>query len=62
MRQDTKTYVKDLKASNLARLLGPAEADIAAGRTKPIRAFLREFKLTHKISVRISRRNNPLPI
>ena len=62
MRQDTKTYGKDLKAIDLARLLGPGEADIAAGRTKPIRVFLREFKLTHTISVRISRRNNPLPI
>lgn len=47
---DAKPYEKHLEASNLARLLGPAEADIAAGRTKPIRAFLREFKHSHKIS------------
>ena len=46
---DAKTYEKHLKASNLARLLGPAEADVAAGRTRPIRGFLREFKHAHKI-------------
>lgn len=47
---DARTYEKYLKASNLARLLAPAEADIAAGRTKPIRTVLREFKHAHKIS------------
>lgn len=47
---DAKTYEKHLKASNLVRLRGPAEADVAAGRTRPIRAFLREFKHAHKIS------------
>ncbi len=47
---DAKTYEKHLKASNLAQLLAEGEADIAAGRTRPIRAFLREFKNAHKIS------------
>jgi prevent-host-death family protein len=47
---DVKTYEKHLKASNLARLLGEAESDIAAGRTKPIRTFLREFKNANKTS------------
>jgi prevent-host-death family protein len=47
---DVKTYEKHLKASNLARLLGQAEADIAAGRTRSSRAFLGEFKRAHKIS------------
>ena len=47
---DAKTYEKHLKASNLARLLAEGEADIAAGRTRPIRTFLREFKNAHKVS------------
>lgn len=47
---DVKTYEKHLKASNLARLLGEAESDIAAGRTRPIRTFLREFKNANKTS------------
>jgi prevent-host-death family protein len=47
---DAKTYERHLRASNLARLLGEGEADIAAGRVRPIRAFLREFKNAHKIS------------
>ncbi|MDO8446526.1 MAG: type II toxin-antitoxin system prevent-host-death family antitoxin [Deltaproteobacteria bacterium] len=32
-----KVYEKYLKASNLARLLVPAEEDIAAKRTRPVR-------------------------
>ncbi len=47
---DAKTYERHLRASNLARLLGEAEGDIAAGRTRPLRAFLREFKNAKKIS------------
>jgi prevent-host-death family protein len=47
---DARTYEKYLKASNLARLIGRAEADRAAGRTRPMRTFLREFKRAHKIS------------
>lgn len=40
---------KHLKPSNLTRLLAAGEADIAAGKTRPIRAFLREFKNAHKV-------------
>ena len=47
---DAKTYEKHLKASNLARLLVTAEEDVKAGRTRPMRGFLREFKNAHKIS------------
>ena len=47
---DTKTYEKHLKASNMARLLARAEDDVAAGRTRPIRTFLKEFKHARKIS------------
>lgn len=47
---DTKTYEKHLKAANMARLLARGEEDIVAGRTRPIRSFLREFKDAHKVS------------
>ena len=47
---DTKTYEKHLKASNMARLLARAEEDVAAGRTRPIRAFLKEFQHGRKVS------------
>jgi prevent-host-death family protein len=46
---DAKTYEKHLKASNLARLLAPAEEDIAAGRESEMGQFLQEFKHAHKI-------------
>jgi prevent-host-death family protein len=47
---DTKTYEKHLKAGNMARLLALGEEDVAAGRTRPIRAFLKEFKHARKVS------------
>lgn len=47
---DTKTYEKHLKAGNMARLLARAEEDVAAGRTRPIRSFLKELKHARKIS------------
>lgn len=47
---DTRTYEKYLKAGNMARLLALGEEDIAAGRTRPMRAFLKEFKHARKIS------------
>jgi len=47
---DTKTYEKHLKASNMARLLARGEEDVTAGRTRPIRTFLKEFKHARKIS------------
>jgi prevent-host-death family protein len=47
---DTKTYEKYLTASNMARLLARAEEDIGAGRTRPIRSFVKAFKRARKIS------------
>jgi len=46
---DAKTFDKHLSASNMARLLAPAEADVRAGRTRPLRSFLNEFKRGHKV-------------
>lgn len=46
---DAKTYEKHLKASNISRLLIPAERDVRAKRTKPMRSFLKNFKNAHKI-------------
>jgi len=47
---DTKSYEKHLKASNIMRLLVQAEEDVAAGRTRSMRSFLKEFKHARKIS------------
>ena len=41
---DAKTYEKHLGAANMSRLLVPAEADVAAGRMRSARSFLRDFK------------------
>ncbi|MBI1784363.1 type II toxin-antitoxin system Phd/YefM family antitoxin [Candidatus Sumerlaeota bacterium] len=46
---NAKCYERHLKASNLARLLRPAEEDAIAGRARPIRTFLKEFKNARKI-------------
>lgn len=46
---DAKTFEKHLKASNLAKLLAPAEEDIVAGRTREMGQFLPEFRHAHKI-------------
>lgn len=47
---DTRTYEKYLKAGNMARLLARGEEDVAAGRTRSMRSFLKEFKHARKIS------------
>jgi prevent-host-death family protein len=47
---DAKTYEKHLRAANLLRLLAPAEADVAGGRVRSVRSFLKEFKSARKIS------------
>ena len=47
---DARTFEKHLSASNLAKLMAPAEDDVRAGRTRPMKAFLREFKRARKIS------------
>jgi prevent-host-death family protein len=44
-----KTYEKHLSASNAAKLLAVAENDLQAGRTRPVRSFLREFKRARKM-------------
>lgn len=41
---EVKTYETLLKSANLARLLVPAEAEAAAGRTRPALDFFTEFK------------------
>lgn len=41
---DAETYERQLGTANLAALLAAGEADITAGRTRPARAFIREFK------------------
>jgi prevent-host-death family protein len=45
---DAKTFDRHLSASNMAKLLAPAEADVRAGRVRPVRSFLSEFKRGHK--------------
>ena len=47
---DAKTFEKHLTASNMVKLLAPAEADVRAGRTRPMRSFLRELKSARKVS------------
>jgi len=46
---DATTYEKHLKASNLFKLLLPAEEDILSKRIKPMRSFLKDFKHAHKV-------------
>jgi prevent-host-death family protein len=47
---DAETYEKAIGSANLATLLAAGEADIEEGRTRPARAFLREFKRARKVS------------
>jgi len=46
---DVRIYEKHLQAGNLAKLIAPAEQDVEKGRTRPARAFLKEFKGAKKI-------------
>jgi prevent-host-death family protein len=46
---DTKTYEKHLRASNMMLLI-QAEEDVAAGRIRSMRSFLKKFKHARKIS------------
>lgn len=41
---DAAVYERHLQAANLARLLAPSEAEVAAGKTRSARDFLNEFK------------------
>src|SRR5438876_1117073 len=47
---DARTYEKHLSASNLAKLLMPAEDEVRSGGKRLMRSFLREFKRARKIS------------
>ena len=46
---DADTYEKHFGMAKLATLLAAGDADIAAGRTRSARTFLREFKRAHKL-------------
>ena len=46
---DADTYEKHLKMARLATLLEAGEADIAAGRSRSARTFLREFKRARRL-------------
>ena len=50
VHMDTRTSETHLIAVNMARLLARGEKDIAAGRTRPIRSFLKQFKPACKTS------------
>lgn len=41
---DAAVYERHLQAANLARLLVPAETEVAAGKTRSAKDFLNEFK------------------
>lgn len=47
---DVAVYQKQLAAVNMARLLAPAENQVAAGETRSAREFFREFKHDHDLS------------
>lgn len=46
---DVRVYEKYLQAGNLAKLIVTAEQDVEKGRTRPARAFLKEFKRAKKV-------------
>lgn len=41
---DVRAYERLVRAGNLAELLAPAEQDLAAGKTRPMREFMEELK------------------
>jgi hypothetical protein len=45
---DAKTFERHLSARDMAPLLAPAEADVRARRTRPMRPFLSDFKRGHE--------------
>ncbi|OFV91159.1 MAG: prevent-host-death protein [Acidobacteria bacterium RIFCSPLOWO2_12_FULL_65_11] len=46
---DARTYERHLRAANMARLVAAGEEDVAAGRVRPMRRFLTEFRRARKI-------------
>jgi prevent-host-death family protein len=47
---DAKSYERQLRAANMARLLAVGEEDAAARRVRPMRAFLKELRRARKVS------------
>jgi prevent-host-death family protein len=47
---DVETFERLIQAINLAKFIGPAEEDVLAGRTKPLKEFIEEFESAKKIS------------
>ena len=52
---DVASYEHQLRVKNLAELLAEGEADIKAGRTRPIEEFFEEMSVAKK---KVSRRNH----
>lgn len=46
---DVKTYENHLCAAKMAGFLEEAEKDVTAGKTRPMRKFLKEFRHARKI-------------
>jgi prevent-host-death family protein len=46
---DATTFERRLKVANLATLIAVAEADVAAGRTRPAQEFFAEFRRGKKV-------------
>jgi prevent-host-death family protein len=46
---DVAVYEKQLRAANLSRLLAPAEEEVTAGKTRPMKEFLKELCNDRKI-------------
>ena len=46
---NARTYEHHLRAANMARLISAGEEDVAAGRVRPVRAFLKAFKRVRKV-------------
>lgn len=47
---DAKSYERQLRAANMARVLAVGEEDAVASRVRPMRAFLKEFRRARKVS------------
>jgi len=47
---DAAAFRRHVKLANLSRLLAEGEADIRAGRTRPVRQFFDELRREKKIS------------
>ena len=47
---DAEVYEKHVAAHNLSRLLRPAEEEVATGKMRPAREFLKAFKRARSLS------------